>query len=859
MHSHSGYQPLPSSSSPEPRITFPPRPPAVSHRESCPDPSSSSNKRLSSSKVDLGSVEAGLSKWISRVSLRKRMSIRSMKKRRHTGRGQQEAKMLMKSVFGIGGSAGSPLPLASSAGFTTQLMSESQFQEVVTSVQEAISLGIHPKMITKGSSGSYFAVNSSSKIVAVFKPKDEEPYGRLNPKWTKWIHRKLFWWVGFGRACLIPNLSYISEVAASCLDDRLGLGIVPCTRLVSLSSPAFFYDWIDRTAYRNNGKPLREKAGSFQVSYYRLISMCLCKYQDATEWLKKHPWPGPFYDEEALDHHSSRHHLRRCLRAGAMVCGRAGADTWDADGNEYEQDQNSYNEQGYQQTGRDVTFRWTADLKTQFWEELQKLVVLDVLMHNTDRGMDNYMIKYTPATPPAPKFVPTVISEPPSSMSLPNIGKAFQTTSPESTENRPRIQIAAIDNSLSFPHHHPKGWRSYTYGWLYLPVSLIGQPFSESIRKHFIPLFSSPAWWEQTTKELRALFELDSDFSEDMWERQLAVLKGQGYSLLESLKTTDEGPLELCRRERMEVIRVEIEVPDDPITDQLVADTLGSTPVSVDASVETLPVSVRPTIDHRHSSEARLSAGASTFSCPSLASFRPAPISGSPQTVWRGFQGHSGVTALASLDKFDRTQKKRMRKVRKKSIDAGEDESGHSEYSRGAFSDGDDSESSSFIQQSSSSFRFPPSRHRIPIAPRPARGRSFSSSGSGHKARMSLDGIVESSLEGFATPKGMSRSTSSQRMDANDGAADADVDADVDADADEEEDEEVEDEAMTQSLWSIRSLGGIGGVKTNKGKHHRWSSDGGGRPNKLAKEVPTRVVLVERLKPITSTAFFSGW
>ena len=27
------------------------------------------------------------------------------------------------------------------------------------------------------------------KTIGVFKPKDEEPYGRLNPKWTKFWHR----------------------------------------------------------------------------------------------------------------------------------------------------------------------------------------------------------------------------------------------------------------------------------------------------------------------------------------------------------------------------------------------------------------------------------------------------------------------------------------------------------------------------------------------------------------------------------------------------------------------------------------------------------------------------------------------
>ena len=41
--------------------------------------------------------------------------------------------------------------------------------------------------------------------------------------------------------------------------------------------------------------------------------------------------------------------------------------------------------------------------------------------------------------------------------------------------SKPQIRLAAIDNSLSFPHEHPKGWRSFTYGWLYLPVGVIGR------------------------------------------------------------------------------------------------------------------------------------------------------------------------------------------------------------------------------------------------------------------------------------------------------------------------------------------------------------------------------------------------
>ena len=82
----------------------------------------------------------------------------------------------------------------------------------------------------------------------------------------------------------------------------------------------------------------------------------------------------------------------------------------------------------------------------------------------------------------------------------------------------PHIHIAAIDNSLAFPHEHPRGWRSYTYGWLYLPVSLIGQPFSEKTRNHFLPLLTSKAWWEETTYQLRKIFVVDEDFNWKMFQ-----------------------------------------------------------------------------------------------------------------------------------------------------------------------------------------------------------------------------------------------------------------------------------------------------------------------------------------------------
>jgi hypothetical protein len=46
-----------------------------------------------------------------------------------------------------------------------------------------------------------------------------------------------------------------------------------------------------------------------------------------------------------------------------------------------------------------------------------------------------------------------------------------------------------------------------------------------------------------------------------MFSRQLAVLKGQAWNILETLKQPDQGPLELCRRQRVLVNDEEMQVP----------------------------------------------------------------------------------------------------------------------------------------------------------------------------------------------------------------------------------------------------------------------------------------------------------
>jgi phosphatidylinositol 4-kinase type 2 len=125
------------------------------------------------------------------------------------------------------------------------------------------------------------------------------------------------------------------------------------------------------------------------------------------------------------------------------------------------------------------------------------------------------------------------------------------TAAPSSEDEESAMpRLGAIDNSLSWPWKHPDAWRSYPFGWLFLPVTLIGRPFTDKTRRHFLPLLTSKEWWTDTQVKLRNCFELDADFKERMFARQIAVMKGQAWNVVETLKTPDHGPLELTRRQR---------------------------------------------------------------------------------------------------------------------------------------------------------------------------------------------------------------------------------------------------------------------------------------------------------------------
>ncbi len=232
---------------------------------------------------------------------------------------------------------------------------------------------------------------------------------------------------------------------------------------------------------------------------------------------------------------------------GAPICSRASETNWKSRYNSYVPNESSSS-----------FYRLVILGMRREYIHTEYSLFLDYLMLNTDRGADNYMIKYCEvdhekslvdiAPSRSERAEMPVMSElrkndvstrsPSMETSSPYISGSMGASS--STPNldytkRPHVHIAAIDNSLSFPHEHPHGWRSYTYGWLYLPVSVIGRPFSEKTRNHFLPLLTSKAWWEETTFELEKLFAVDPDFHPKMF-RVISFASLPPFSLMRTFR-----------------------------------------------------------------------------------------------------------------------------------------------------------------------------------------------------------------------------------------------------------------------------------------------------------------------------------
>lgn len=259
---------------------------------------------------------------------------------------------------------------------------------------------------------------------------------------------------------LIPNLSYVSEAAAYVLDAQLRTHMVPYTDVVYLSSKSFHYPFWDRYNFSRKNKSLPSKPGSFQVF--------LKGFKDANIFLREHPWPDQYLSGfRTTDTH------RKKKKRWADSCRPSSSREEDAESDDGQDSPGSA-------TPGPENFVWTPSLKQAFREELEKLVILDYIMRNTDRGLDNWMIKVDWQTqqvsivsePVHMNMNPPVEEEGPRPVDLSQGGPArtrasypYRTQKPMDASSTPppisdpKITIGAIDNSLSWPWKHPDAWR----------------------------------------------------------------------------------------------------------------------------------------------------------------------------------------------------------------------------------------------------------------------------------------------------------------------------------------------------------------------------------------------------------------
>uniref|UniRef100_A0A6P7H0E9 Phosphatidylinositol 4-kinase type 2 n=1 Tax=Diabrotica virgifera virgifera TaxID=50390 RepID=A0A6P7H0E9_DIAVI len=133
----------------------------------------------------------------------------------------------------------------------------------------------------------------------------------------------------------------------------------------------------------------------------------------------------------------------------------------------------------------------TPSLAQKFQLQFERLVVLDYIIRNTDRGNDNWLIKYDQ---------PTVVNGNSVSAQV-----ELTDTTDWNLVQLPEISIAAIDNGLAFPYKHPDSWRAYPYHWAWLPQAKV--PFSKATKDLVLPLLSDMNFVQVIYEKLYELLE----------------------------------------------------------------------------------------------------------------------------------------------------------------------------------------------------------------------------------------------------------------------------------------------------------------------------------------------------------------
>ncbi|EHB02635.1 Phosphatidylinositol 4-kinase type 2-beta [Heterocephalus glaber] len=454
-------------------------------------------------------------------------------------------------------------------------LDDPEFAEIISRAEQAVELGVFPERISQGSSGSYFVKDPKRKIIGVFKPKSEEPYGQLNPKWTKYVH-KVCCPCCFGRGCLLPNQGFLSEAGACLVDEKLHLGIVPKTKVVWLVSETFNYNAIDRAKAKGKKYAL-EKVPKVGRKFHRIglppkkiIGVFKPKSEEPygqlnpkwTKYVHKVCCPCCFGRGCLLPNQGFLSEAGACLVDEKLHLGIVpktkvvwlvsetfnynAIDRAKAKGKKYALEKVPKVGRKFHRIGlppkigsfqlfvegyKEAEYwlrKFEADplpenIRKQFQSQFERLVILDYIIRNTDRGNDNWLVRYEKK-----KCEKEIDHE----------------ESNWVDDNELLIKIAAIDNGLAFPFKHPDEWRAYPFHWAWLPQAKV--PFSEETKNLILPCISDMNFVQDLCEDLHELFKTDKSFDKATFESQMSVMRGQILNLTQALRD-GKSPVQLVQ------------------------------------------------------------------------------------------------------------------------------------------------------------------------------------------------------------------------------------------------------------------------------------------------------------------------
>ena len=144
-----------------------------------------------------------------------------------------------------------------------------------------------------------------------------------------------------------------------------------------------------------------------------------------------------------------------------------------------------------------------------FLFEFQKMVILDYIIRNTERGMDNWLIRR--------QKIPILL-----------------------------VKIVAIDHGLSFPYRHPSQCRSFPYSWAKMPYAKV--PFMEEIRSLFQTKISNLTFSGELEQQLQIIFEASPHFRKELFQKQMEIVRGQMVNIADALNK-QQTPEQLVKKQ----------------------------------------------------------------------------------------------------------------------------------------------------------------------------------------------------------------------------------------------------------------------------------------------------------------------